>query len=266
MQLWEACLLGAVQGLTEFLPVSSSGHLAVAQHFLPARGSDPVAVEVALHLGTLAAVLLYFAADLVALARGVVWPRRGPRYARRWVTMLALATVPAGLFYVVFGPRIEAAFNSLKVIGGNFLITGTFLALAARARPGRKGEAQMSTADALVVGSFQGVALLPGISRSGATIGAGLVCGLRGEVAANFSFLLSIPAIVGAQMVKLPALANESAAELQALLAGTVVAAVVGWVAIDGLLRLVRRGKLLYFAPYCWAVGAMTLGVALAGW
>jgi undecaprenyl-diphosphatase len=266
MRLWEACLLGAIQGATEFLPVSSSGHLAVALHFLPTPSADPVAVEVALHAGTLAAVLAYFRADLLAMALGLLRPAAAPTHARRWIWLLGVATLPTALVYVVFGRWIEAAFGSLTAIGTSFIVTGLLLVLPGRTPGGRRGDAELDTTDALVVGAFQGLALLPGISRSGATITGGLLRGLGGETAARFSFLLSIPAIVGAELTKAPALAAEAAAGGWPLAAGTVVAAVVGWVAIDVLLRLVRRGKLLYFASYCGIVGALTLGAALGGW
>ena len=266
MQLWETCLLGAIQGLTEFLPISSSGHLAIAQHILPAHGMDPLAVEVALHTGTLAAVLVYFARDLGGLARGLVRPASGPPFARHWVWLLALATVPGLLTYLIVGPWIEAAFESLTVIGTNLLITGAVLARAGRAAPGRKDEMGLRPIDALIIGLAQGAALLPGISRSGMTIGAGLLIGMRGEVAARFSFLLGIPAIVGAEVVTLPVFASVPADESMALVAGMVVAGITGWVAIDVLLRLVRRGKLGYFAIYCAVAGALTVGAGLGGW
>lgn len=266
MGLWESCFLGVLQGLTEFLPISSSGHLAVAQRLLPSRPADPVAVEVALHFGTLVAVVIYFARDLGNMARAFVRPTAGPEYARRWVGLIALGTLPGLIVYNVAGRWIENAFESLAVIGGNLLLTALVLAATAIVAPGRKGEAEIRPFDALIIGLFQGAALMPGISRSGFTIVGGLFAGLRGEVAARFSFLLAIPAIVGAELVKLPDFLARPVHEAANLSAGMLVAGISGLVAIDVLLRLVRREKLRYFAIYCAVGGALAVAAGLGGW
>jgi undecaprenyl-diphosphatase len=266
MGLWEACLLGAIQGLTEFLPISSSGHLVIARHFLPGPTGDPVAVEVALHVGTLIAVLVYFASDLWGLARGVVRPGAGPAHARQWVGLIALATLPGLLTYLAAGPWIQVVFESPVLVGANLLLTAAVLAGVARTSPGRREEGDVRPLDALVIGAAQGAALMPGISRSGMTIGAGLLGGLRGEVAARFSFLMAIPAIVGAELVNLPFLLKIPSSGGWTILAGMAVAALTGWLAIDFMLRLVRRGKLGYFSIYCAVAGALTVGTGLKGW
>jgi len=266
MTLWETCLLGAIQGLTEFLPVSSSGHLVLAQHILPTRSPHAVAVDVALHVGTLGAVVLYFARDLRGLMRGLFRPDLGPSYARRWVGLITLATVPGLITYVVAGGWIEGTFESPGVVGGNLLVTAAVLAAVANLAPGERTDGDMRVWDALIIGAVQGAALLPGISRSGVTIAAGLLVGLRADVAARFSFLMAIPAIVGAELVHLPYFLQIPPQDALAVLAGTVVAGVTGWVAIDVLLRLVRQRKLGYFAVYCAVAGTLAIvGVGLGG-
>jgi undecaprenyl-diphosphatase len=266
VQLWEISLLGALQGLTEFLPISSSGHLVVAQQLLPNRTADPVTLEVALHAGTLAAVLVYFAADIGGLVRGFIQPAAGPAYARRLVWLIALATLPALVAYVVAGRWIESTFESLVVVGANLLVTAAVLASVANAAPGAKGEGDLTALGALIIGVAQSAALLPGISRSGATIAAGMALGLRGDAAARLSFLLAIPAISGAELVKLPLFIRVPVDDMVMIGVGMAVAAITGWLAIDVLLRLVRRGKLGYFATYCAVVGALTLWGGLVGW
>lgn len=266
MEVWETCVLGAIQGLTEFLPISSSGHLAIARHLMPERPGDPVVLEVALHVGTLAAVVVYFAKDLGLLARGFFRPVAGAPHARRWVGLLALATLPGLFVYLAAGSWIEGTFESLEIVGANLVVTGAVLASVANSSPGWRLEGDVRPLHALIIGAVQGAALLPGISRSGVTIAAGLFAGVRGDIAARFSFLLAIPAIVGAEIVKLPALLAISARDGVAVATGMAVAAVTGWLAIDVLMRLVQRGKLGYFAVYCVVGGALTIGLGLAGW
>jgi undecaprenyl-diphosphatase len=168
--------------------------------------------------------------------------------------------------YGVAGAWIEASFESLTVVGMNLLVTAAVLTCAMHAVPGRKSESELRLIDALVIGMAQGAALLPGISRSGMTIAAGLSSGLRSDVAVRFACLLTIPAIVGAELAKLPLLLALPASEAATLGAGVIVSAVTGWVAIDVLLRLVRRGKLGYFAIYCGVAGTLTMGTGLGGW
>lgn len=262
LALWEACLLGAVQGLTD-LPVSSSGHLALAQHFLGDMPADEkVAVDVALHLGTLVAVVGYFRRELLDMPAGVVG-RRGAEHARTWIGLLLLGTLPAAASGLLLRPQIEAAFDSLAVLGGCFLLTGVLLFLASAVRGALRTEDALGPRDALVVGLFQALALLPGVSRSGSTIAAGLFRRVRGDVAAKFSFLLSIPAIAGAQLVEAPKLLEIGPRLGAPLAAGIGVAAATGVAAIAIVLGAVRQGKLRYFAYYCWALGLVVLVSAL---
>ena len=258
----EACVLGVVQGATEFLPVSSSGHLAVVHSLLtPLPGAQTAAFDVALHGGTLVAVVAYFRRDLAEMSRGLLGVAGGWR--RTWTWMILLATLPAMLVVIPFQGAIEQSFHSLRIVGLNFLLTGTLLWAAARVRGGGRDEDGVRPVDAVVIGCFQACALLPGISRSGATLAGGVLCGLDEEVAARFGFLLGIPAIVAAEVSQLGTLRTLSADSLGALAAGTVVAGLVGFAAIWGFMQLVRVHRLHYFAYYLWPLGIFVLAASV---
>ena len=260
----EACVLGAVQGLTEFLPVSSSGHLAVVHSMItPLPGAQTAAVDVVLHMGTLLAVVVYFRDDLAQLTRGLLG--YGTGWQRAWVWLLLLATLPGLVVGVLFQARLEASFHSLALVGVNFLATGTLLWVATHVPRAGRDEAGLGARDALVIGCFQAVALLPGISRSGSTVSAGLLCGLDHGVAARFAFLLGIPAIVGAQISQLGTVVSLGSDALLPLAAGTIVAATVGLLAIALFMRLIRGGRLYYFAYYLWPLGLFVLAASLSG-
>ena len=265
LSVWQACLLGAVQGLTEFLPVSSSGHLAVVQHFLPAMPSEEkVAVDVALHLGTLVALLVYFRGELWAMARSLgAHPPAG--HARRWIWLVGLATLPTAIAGLALREYVEASFDSLLVIGGCFLVTGVLLFFASAVRGADRTEDALGPRDALVVGLFQVIAILPGLSRSGSTISGALFRRTRADVAAKFSFLMAIPAVAGAIVLEgRPLLAIPPGLRVS-LAAGIATALVTGFLAIALLLRIVRSGKLRYFAYYCWAIGIAVVATAVVG-
>jgi len=252
-------ILGVVQGLTEFLPVSSSGHLVLAQRVLHL---DPpgTLVEATLHLGTLIAVLFVFRRDIVRLLSALFI--RGEE--RMEVGRLAIATVPIALVGFLLRARIEQAFSSVLLVGICLLVTAGILFLADRAsRSTRRSSVRLF--DALLIGFAQAAALLPGISRSGATIGTGLLLGIRGSQAARFSFLLAIPAILGAGAFKLYVALGEPAVTEAAwggLLLGAVAAALVGALAIKGLLAVIARGKLKAFGIYCAVVGVAAIVVS----
>ncbi len=260
--LAEACILGVLQGLTEFLPVSSDGHLAVAQHFMtPLPPEQKVAIDVALHLGTLVAVLLYFRADLWAMAKAAIG--RSEPWAARWVWLIALATVPVGIVGVALKHQVHGTYESLVVIGACFLLNGGLLYLATAVRGALRPADTLRAVDAVVVGVFQVFALLPGVSRSGTTIAGGLFRRIRPDVAARFSFLMSVPAIVGAEVVEARTMLAIGPAAHGPLLAGIVVAAATGVAAIWIVMRLVQRGRLHWFAYYTWGLGLAVLALAM---
>jgi len=252
-----------VQGLTEFLPVSSDGHLAILQYFLtPIPVEDRLAITVALHLGTLLAVIIYFRRELVGMATTLLFGRRDGLPS---IWLLALGTLPAAVIGVAVRDRIAATFDSLPVIGVGFLLTGSLLFFAGAVRGASRTDDMLGPWDALLIGVMQATALLPGISRSGTTISAGLFLKIRPDVAVRFSFLLAVPAISGAVALEGKAILALPSEMLGTLLAGMVVAAGTGLLAIAVLLRLIRGGKLRYFAYYCWALGAAVLTSSALG-
>jgi undecaprenyl-diphosphatase len=245
--------------------VSSDGHLAVFQYFLtPMPAEQKLAVTVALHFGTLAALLVYFRKDLIEMARQLLDPRR-EGYLRGWAWLIVAGTVPAAVIGLTLKSWVEAALDSLVVIGVCFLFTGALLWLASRTRNAPRADGDIGLADALVIGTFQALALLPGVSRSGTTISSGVFRRIRPDVATRFSFLLGIPAIGGALVLEgkdVAALAPELRLPLAV---GVLVSYLTGLAAIALLLRVVRTGKLQYFAYYCWIVGIVVAATGMMG-
>jgi undecaprenyl-diphosphatase len=259
----EAIVLGAVQGLTEFIPISSSGHLVVVPELL---GWDQpgLAFDVLLHVASLVALLVYFSGDLLDLTRGTL---AGDRSARRLLLLLAVGTVPAVLAGVVLGDFFEESFTDAKAAALQLLITAAILVGAelvfryheqrAAERGGRLRDADdLRVPDAVAVGIAQAIAIVPGISRSGATIGAGLSLGIARDAAARFAFLLAIPALFGAAVVQLPELAGTSLG-VGAGAAGFVSSLLTSYAAIWGLLRYLRTNTLYPFAVYCAVAGVV---------
>jgi len=257
MNLWQGVVLGLVQGLTEFLPVSSSGHLVLVEALTGVHFTD-VTVEVSLHVATLASVLVLYGRRLWEIVRGVL---KGDGPSIRYALLLVIATIPAGLIGVLFRHQIEDAFHSLAWLGIQFLITGAIL-WATRGPIGDRTEP--STGAATVIGFAQAFAILPAISRSGATVAAALRAGLTPAAAAEFSFLMSIPVIAGAGLLE----ARHAALNMVHVGAvpwavSFVAAFAAGIWSIRWLVKLLQRGRFYAFAPYCWAVGLFTLVYAL---
>ena len=260
MTVAKAALLGIVQGLTEFLPVSSSGHLALFRKLLGLEGGG-LTFEVMVHFGTLIAVLAALRSDWLPIALGL-FRRAERREALRKAALLALGTIPVGVVGLGLESAVEAAFSSAKAVGVSLFFTGAVLwaseRTACRARAAKTLD-EISFADALVVGCAQAVAILPGVSRSGMTIGAGLARGAGREAAARFAFLLSIPAILGATAVELPDLLAAGIEGSVPVLVGTAAAALSGYAAIRLFLGFLRERSLRPFAYYTWAVGLVAL-------
>ncbi len=273
MDLLQAMVFGIIQGLTEFLPVSSSAHLDLYSHLVGLHYSDEqkVAFFAVLHLGSLGAVIALFWRDLLKLVPAIPSATR-KLLTGRWrlfrlyeklLFLLALGTLPAGIIGVLAEDAIEAAFGSITMVGFCLVLTGCLLWLTRLLPTGYTGIAGMRPRQAVAIGCAQALAILPGISRSGSTIVAGLALGLDREIAARFSFLLSLPVVAGAGLLKLGSILNaaESTALLLPALVGALFAFVSSFLALRWLLQWVKQGALWWFAPYLWATGLLVLVV-----
>ena len=253
-------ILGLIQGLTEFLPVSSSGHLVLAQRLL---GIDPpgVLLETVLHLGTLAAVILAFRKDLIHLAKSLT--PRGSLEGRKEIGLLIAGTVPIVVAGLLLRGTIGQLFDSLWVVGGALLATGGALLAADRLSRRSTVRTKATTfVDAVKIGLAQTLSLLPGLSRNGITVAAGVSTGLSPRRAARFSFLLSIPALAGAGLLHLVEVLRDGlppGVNAGGLALACAVSFVVGWTAIRGFLALVSRGRLWIFSAYCLGLGGLVL-------
>lgn len=260
MTWWEGVILGIVQGLTEFLPVSSSGHLVVAEAAL-GLSTPGVFVEVVVHVATLVAVAVVYWRRIGELLTGAA---RGDRTAWTYVGLLLLGSLPAGLVGVLFKDWFESTFDSLLIVGVDFLITGAFLWSTRLVREPER--TRPTAAGAVAIGLAQAAAILPGISRSGATVTAGMWAGVDPVRAAEFSFLMAMPAIAGAALLQIPEISAGTVAVGAGPLAAAFVAALVsGVAAIWLLLRLLARRAFHRFAPYCWMMGMATLAWVFFG-
>ena len=271
MTLFESIILGLIQGLSEFLPISSSGHLALLQYFFGIEGESVLAFAVLLHLGTLLSIFAVYYKDIWDLIRELfatladLFTGRGLRInaneTRRLGFMIIVATIPTGIIGVLFNDLFESMYLSLAAIGTGLLITGTLLWFSEKIGKGRKNVLNMKFRDAFLVGLFQSVAITPGISRSGSTIVGGLFSGMKREIAVRFAFLISIPSVLGAVVMEAPS-AFKSGIDMSMLtpiIIGVAIAAVSGFIAIKTMIRIVSNKKLYYFSFYTWAVGAIVL-------
>lgn len=263
MDLLHAALLGLIQGLTEFLPVSSSGHLAIAQHFLPEFEQPGLLFDVLLHVGTTLAVIIYFRQDIWKLLS--CFFRKDP-YAvddRHTFWMLLLGSIPTAVIGISGKDFFAGLFENLPVIGAMLLLTAILLIVAEKARKDGRGLADLKVNDALLVGIVQGLAIIPGISRSGSTIACLLLRGIDGESAAKFSFLLALPAVGGAMLLSLNDIGQMSSSDLPAYGLGAMLSFVSGLFAIRWLMNVVRRKRLAGFAIYCLLVGSSIIGYSI---
>ncbi|MGZ7068571.1 MAG: undecaprenyl-diphosphatase UppP, partial [Methanobacterium sp.] len=268
MDIIQAIILGAVQGLTEFLPVSSSAHLVLVPAIMHVTSS--VAFDVILHLGSLIAVIIYFWRDLVSIVKNFFLSlvdlvsgrfkeglKENPFKKLAW--LIIVGSIPAAIFGFLFKSQLESVFENIPAVGFFLIITGLLLWSAERVKRGNKNVECFTFKNSLVIGLFQAFAILPGISRSGATISAGLFSGLNRELAARYSFLLSIPAILGSTLVTAKEITGLYNTEALLLIAGFLSAAIFGYIAIKLLLKIIKERTLMIFAYYCWTVGIITL-------
>lgn len=255
MTSFEALLIGAIQGLTEFLPVSSSGHLVILQNLLGVR-EQPLTFAVLVHMGTLISVFLAFRQDIAAILR---------KPFTKLTYLIIVGCIPAGLAGYFLAPYVEKAFESLLVVGLGLIFTGFILQISERLAVNNiiaKEVRETTYLDVFFIGLMQALAIIPGISRSGSTIAAGLLAGLDREFAARFSFLLSIPVILGAGLFELQDLLADGLELTNSVpyLIGVIAAALFGLLAIKVVMKLVKNGRLAFFSYYVWLLGFLVLG------
>ncbi len=270
MTFIQSIILGFIQGITEFLPISSSAHLVLTPYFfnwnIPPEQVFPF--DVLVQLGTILAVIVYFWNDLWAILSGWVTallnkkPFETQNARMGWYVILA--SVPAGLLGVLVKDQVEAVFHSEISTAIFLFLTAVFLCVAEWLGKRTRDMEKITWLDALIIGIFQGISLLPGVSRSGATITGGMLRNLNRSDAARFSFIMSVPVMLGAGLVSIPDLVEvpNLAGFLPVILTGFVVAAIVGYLAIRWLLSFLRSRSLFWFAGYCVLLGTVTLVVA----
>lgn len=275
MSFFAALFLGFVQGVAEFLPISSSGHLSVFQHFMGLTnvGEDNLFFDVLLHLGTLAAVFVAYWGEIKALileAFTMVGLRKLPRgekpdqLSRRMILFIIVATLPL-VAVLPIKDKVESLYNNTFFIGGAFLLTGTLLFLSDRLNRGGKDLKNATIIDALLVGVGQAIAVVPGLSRSGTTISCGMARGFSREFAVKFSFLMSIPAVLGANILSLidAVQAGIDWSLMPMYIGGVISAAIFGYLAIWLLKFITKKGSFGGFCYYCWGAGLVTLTLSL---
>lgn len=267
--------MGLIQGFTEFLPVSSSGHLAIFGSLMDLQGGG-IVFEVLLHVGTLAAVFAAFYKELLeligegfsllgrffqALCGKLKWNQILDNEKKYFICYILLTMIPTVILGLAFKKMIEAAYEGMLIPGIGLLLTGGILLYTMKLKKGSKQEKDMTFWDALLIGLAQGVATLPGISRSGSTIVAGRLRGLSPELAVKFSFIMSIPAILGATVLQFQdgAIGQLGMETIALYLLGAVIAAASGFICIKWLLGIIKKGKLYYFSYYCFGMGALAI-------
>lgn len=271
METFEALILGLLQGLTEYLPVSSSGHLAIGSHILGIEAEENLMFTVAVHVATVLSTLVVLGGEIIRLVRGTFGPFNAGASGlarlnadQRYMLNILVSMIPIFVVGIFFKDAVESIFGQgLLVVGCCLLVTAGLLAYSYYGKPRQKES--ISLVDAFIIGIAQAVAVLPGLSRSGSTIATGLILGNNKAHMAQFSFLMVIPPILGEALLDTIKAAKEgfSAAfgdlSVMALVVGFVAAFVSGIAACKWMIGIVRRGKLIYFAYYCVAVGAVTL-------
>lgn len=266
MDWLEALILGLVQGLTEYLPVSSSGHLAIGSELLGIQTEESMMFTVAVHVATVLSTLVILGHEVWKILSGALHAPVGGQLNddHKYVLNIVISMIPIGIVGVFFKDEVEAIFGSgLTVVGACLLLTALLLSYSYFAKP--KLKEKISLRDAFIIGLSQALAVLPGLSRSGSTIATGLILGNKKENMAQFSFLMVIPPILGEALLDCIKAYKEGMAaafggcDATALVVGFIAAFVSGCIACKWMINIVRRGKLIYFAIYCLIVGAITL-------
>ena len=275
MDIIQALILGIVQGLTEFLPVSSSAHLVFVPYIIGTTSS--LAYDTLLHIGTLIAVVAYFWNDIINMIKSFFSslldiPRGQFRKGlqedqfKKLAWFVIIGSIPAGLAGILFKDSFEGLFSNIIAVGFFLIITGFLLwgsEMMSRKISDKTSLKEMSLKNSILVGIAQAFAIAPGISRSGATISAGLFLGIERELAARYSFLLSIPAILGAALVQAKDITSIMDISSTAAIAGFIAAIISGYLAVRFMLKLIKEKNLLPFAYYCWIIGPLAIILAL---
>jgi undecaprenyl-diphosphatase len=251
MDILQAIILGIVQGITEWLPISSSGHLVLFQHLFSLN--VPIIFDIMLHIGSLFVVMIFFRKEILELISGMI--HNDKKYWKVFF-MMVIASIPIALVGYFFQSQILSIFNSLKTVGFALLFTSLMLFLS---RYPLKKNKNLSLWNALIIGISQAIAILPGVSRSGSTISTGMMLGIKKEEIARFSFLIFIPAITGALLLHI----NEFSAAMDiTLIIGTLVSAVVGYFSLKLLMIIIKKDKFSWFSLYCLILGIVVLTIA----
>jgi len=251
VDLLSALFLGIVQGLTEWLPISSSGHLVIVQQIM--RMNVPLLFDVMLHFGTLLAVIVFFWKDILKILKNLFTLDFNSKEGKL-IKFIIVGTIPVALIGLIFHDIIESLFSNLFAVGISLVITGIILLLTKKS----EGKKEMKLFDSILIGIAQAFALIPGISRSGTTISTGLFKGINKETVFKFSFLLSIPAVIAANLLEL---INNPITETDVLplFVCVVTAAIMGYLSLKILYRMLKKGKFYYFSFYCFILGLLVL-------
>ena len=273
MDIEKTIFLGIIQGLTEFLPVSSSGHLVIFQHLIGLKNPE-LLLDISLHVGTLLAVLIFFRADIKMMIYesiglvGNLFQKQKKLSSKiqqfphaALIVWIIAGTIPTALIGILFSSFVQKMFGSPFFVGFMLIVTGAILGASRRIPDHFTKKGHVGLMVSIAVGIAQGAAIIPGISRSGATIVCGLFCGLNRELAGRFSFLLSIPAIIGATVLKFD-ITEITEIGFMPFFAGIFVSFLVGLIALKITMNMVRKGNLFYFAPYCFLAGIVAIIIA----
>ncbi|MBC2714720.1 MAG: undecaprenyl-diphosphate phosphatase [Desulfobacteraceae bacterium] len=271
MELMQAIILGGIQGLTEFFPVSSSGHLVICQQMMGLK--EPILLfDISVHVGTLAAIVIYFFNDIISifksLVRSVSFRLRGQggQFSNaetndiKMAWLIVAGSLPTAVIGFGFHMISHVLFSSMIIVGVSLLITGGVLLGTRWINQEKESGSDLSIKQALLIGTVQGLAVIPGISRSGATISAGLFLGVNRDIAIRYSFLLSIPAILGALVLQISTDSSGAGnVSLGIIATGLVTSLIIGYASLSVLVKMVQKGHLYFFTPYCVVLGGVVL-------
>lgn len=265
MSTWEALILGIIQGLTEFLPVSSSGHLQIGAVLLGVQSSENLLFTVIVHGATVLSTLIVFRKDIVDILKGLL--KFEMNEETKLVLYIIISMIPVGIVGVFFESQVEAFFDGQVIFVASMLMITGFILLASNYLKSKNKTGEITYTNSFIIGLAQAFAVLPGISRSGSTIATALILGVDKEKATRFSFLMVIPPILGATLLKVKEVVEQPALHTDissgSLIAGFLAALVFGIIACQWMINIVKKGNLVYFAYYCFVVATLTIIIQL---